>query len=138
MSDSILDNTKKMLGIEASYTAFDIDVIIHINTVFTTLVQLGIGPATGFMIMDNSKTWQDFLGVDLNLNSVKTYMFLKVRLAFDPPGTPYHISALNEQIKELEWRLNVHRETTQWVDPMPYPLAGNPMGDRVVLDGGIG
>lgn len=122
MDASILTSTKKVLGIDESYTAFDPDVIMHINTAFATLSQLGIGPASGFMIEDNGPMWSDFIGDDLNLNPVKTYVYMRVRLAFDPPGTSFHINALEEQIKELEWRLNVHREGESWVDPMPVPI----------------
>lgn len=112
MEHSILTSTKKILGIDKSYTAFDLDIIIHINSVFSTLNQLGIGPDNGFMIEDEAATWHDFLhDADPRYNSVKTYMFLRVRMLFDPPATSFHIQALNEQVKELEWRLNVLRES---------------------------
>jgi hypothetical protein len=119
MSDSILISTKKILGIDADYTAFDPDIITHINTVFFNLNQLGLGPVDGFMIEDTDDTWDAFLGTDLNLNAVKTYVYLRVRLLFDPPTTSYHIAAIKEQIQELEWRLSSHRESTAWVDPDP-------------------
>ena len=114
MSNSILRSTKKVLGLDDSYTVFDEDVIMHINSVFSILNQLGIGPIDGFRIEDATALWSDFLGDDLNLNSVKTYVFIRVKLLFDPPGTSYLITAMNEQIKELEWRLNVKREGEQW------------------------
>lgn len=110
MENSILKSTKKILGISPEYTAFDIDVITHINSVFTTLQQLGIGPVEGFMIEDDSLEWGAFLGDDLRLNSVKTYVYLRVRLLFDPPVSSFAITSLQEQVRELEWRLNVHRE----------------------------
>jgi hypothetical protein len=110
VSNSILQSTKKVLGIEASYTAFDPDILMHINSAFSTLDQLGVGPEGGFEIFDESATWSDFIGDDPRLNSVKTYVYLKVRLAFDPPGTSYLINALEKQATELEWRLNVVRE----------------------------
>lgn len=120
MSDSsILRSTKKILGIDADYTAFDADIMTHINTVFSILSQLGIGPTTGFMIEDDDDTWDAFLGDDPNLNAVKTYVYLRVRLLFDPPTTSYMITSMQEQIKELEFRLNVYREFTTWVDPTP-------------------
>jgi hypothetical protein len=122
METSILTSTKKILGIAADYTVFDLDIITHINTAFSTLTQLGIGPVAGFMIEDESAEWSDFLGDDLQLNSVKTYVFLKTRMLFDPPQTSYLISAMNAQIEELEWRLNTHREETAWVDPDPPVL----------------
>jgi hypothetical protein len=128
MTDSILDSTKKALNLASDYTAFDQDIILHINSVFSTLNQLGIGPAAGFMISDKVPVWADFLEGDLRLNNVKTYMYLRVRLLFDPPTLGYVIDAMKDQIKELEWRINVHHESIAWVDPTPE--------NEVVLDGG--
>lgn len=122
METSILTSTKKILGIASDYTAFDLDIITHINTVFSTLAQLGVGPATGFMIEDATAVWNDFILDDLQLNSVKTYVFLRVRLLFDPPSTSYLLDAYKQQIQELEWRLNTKREATEWVDPDPAPV----------------
>ncbi len=119
MSDSILNSTKKILGLNDDYTAFDADVLMHINSILATLNQLGIGPENGFAIEDAVSTWDDFLGEDPRLNSVKTYVYLRVRLLFDPPATSYVITSMNEQIHELEWRLNVQREGTSWTDPNP-------------------
>lgn len=121
MEQSILISTKKILGIAEDYTVFDLDIITHINTAFSTLTQLGVGPADGFMIEDASDLWTDFDPVDdhLNYNSVKSYVFLKVKQLFDPPTTSYLISAQEKQIEELEWRLNTYREGTEWVDPDP-------------------
>ncbi len=104
--DSILSSTKKMLGIEEDYDVFDLDIILHINSVFSTLYQFGVGPATGFFIEDKTKTWTDFLGSDsFDLNMVKSYMFLRVRLLFDLPTTSFAIEAMKEQVKEYEWRM---------------------------------
>ena len=122
MSNSILTSTKKILGIDVAYTAFDVDILMHINSVFSTLQQLGIGPVDGYMIEDAAPTWDDFLDGDLRLNAVKTYVYLRVRLLFDPPATSYLIESLNKQAKELEWRLNAVREETAWVDPDPEPV----------------
>ena len=119
MEQSILISTKKILGIAEDYTVFDLDIITHINTAFSTLTQLGVGPVEGFMIEDEGAVWADFVADDLQYNSVKSYVFLKVRQLFDPPQTSYLISAVEKQIQELEWRLNVHREETGWVDPDP-------------------
>lgn len=119
METSILISTKKILGIAEDYTVWDLDIITHINSAFTTLTQLGVGPAAGYMIVDETDQWSDFIGDDLQLNSVKTYIGLRVRLIFDPPNTSYAIAAMTDQIEQLEWRLNVHREETQWVDPDP-------------------
>jgi hypothetical protein len=119
MEQSILISTKKILGIAEDYTVFDLDVITHINTAFSTLTQLGVGPPNGFMIQDKTEVWADFIGEDLQYNSVKSYVFLRVRYMFDPPSTSYLISAYDKQIEQLEWRLNIHREETGWVDPNP-------------------
>lgn len=108
--DSILNSIKKILGIAPDYTEFDVDIIMHINSTFSTLNQLGIGPVEGFMIEDDDATWDDFLLGDSRLNSVKTCVGLKVRLVFDPPATSFGITAMENQIKEHEWRLNVARE----------------------------
>lgn len=122
MEQSILTSTKKVLGIAEDYTVFDLDIITHINTAFSTLTQLGVGPIEGFMINDAEALWTDFISDDFQYNSVKSYVFLRVRQLFDPPQTSYLISAVDTQIKELEWRLNVHREETGWVDPDPNLL----------------
>ncbi|QGJ89059.1 hypothetical protein PBI_UNTOUCHABLE_14 [Gordonia phage Untouchable] len=110
MSESILNSTKKMLGIDADYDAFDMDVILHINGALSTLNQLGLGPEEGFMIEDETAEWGDLLEDDMRLNSVKSLIYLKVRLVFDPPSTSFALTAMQEQIKELEWRLSVYRE----------------------------
>lgn len=123
MSDSILTSTKKMLGIEETDTAFDVDIITHINSIFSILNQLGIGPAAGFMIEDKEPVWSEFLADDLRLNSVKTYMYLRVRILFDPPATSFLVTSLNERVQELEWRINCYREEESWVDPNPIVVA---------------
>lgn len=114
MDDSILNSVKKILGIAPDYDAFDTDVIIHINSVFSTLTQLGLGPNEGFMIEDASAVWEDFLLGDMRLNAIKTYVYLRVRILFDPPTTGFVLAALQEQIKELEWRMNVVREADSY------------------------
>jgi hypothetical protein len=122
VTTSILDSTKKILGLESDYTAFDLDIITHINSVFSDLQQLGIGPEEGFAIEDASNVWNEFLVGNLLMNSVKTYVYLRVRLLFDPPTTSYLISSLKEQLQALEWRLNVQREGVLWTDPEPEPV----------------
>ncbi len=119
MIQSILDSTKKVLNIDPSYTVFDEDILMHINSAFGTLRQLGVGPEVGFHIEDNTAVWEDFTGVDNRFNEVKSYIYLRVRLLFDPPGTSFLLEAIKEQIKELEWRLNTEREHTDWVEPEP-------------------
>lgn len=119
METSILTSTKKILGIAEDYTVWDLDIITHINSAFSDLTQLGVGPVTGFMINDPAQVWADFSDDDMQLNSVKTYIYLRVKLLFDPPSTSYAITAMEDQIEKLEWRLNIHREETAWVDPDP-------------------
>jgi hypothetical protein len=119
---SILNSVKKVLGLAEDYTVFDEDVIMHINTAFSTLTQLGVGPPEGFMIVDATAEWDEFIVDDIQYNSVKSYVFLKVQMLFDPPQTSYLITAKEKQIQELEWRLNVHREEDGWTDPDPDPV----------------
>ncbi len=121
MEQSILNSTKKILGVAEDYTVFDLDIITHINSAFSTLTQLGIGPPEGFAIEDASDEWGEFIDIDTDpqFNSIKSYVFLRVRMLFDPPQTSYLIAAAERQIEELEWRLNVHREETGWTDPDP-------------------
>lgn len=119
MEQSILTSTKKVLNIGPDDVSFDLDVMTHINSAFSTLTQLGIGPASGFRIEDDVAEWVDFLVDETTIDSVKTYVYLKVRLVFDPPATSFVINALEKQITEIEWRLNTHREETAWVDPDP-------------------
>lgn len=122
MEQSILTSTKKILGIAGDYTAFDLDIITHINAAFSTLTQLGVGPVEGFMIEDAETEWYDYIEDDIQLNTVKSYVFLKVRQLFDPPTTSYLITAMEKQIQEFEWRLNTNRESTEWVDPNPVVI----------------
>jgi hypothetical protein len=122
MEASILTSTKKILGIAEDYTVFDLDIITHINSAFSTLTQLGVGPPQGFMITDATAQWDSFIANDSQYNPVKSYVFLRVRQLFDPPSTSYLITAVEKQIQELEWRLNVHREGLDWVDPNPPPI----------------
>lgn len=119
MTNSILDSTKKILGMDSSYTAFDLDIITHINTVFTTLHDLGVGPVEGFMISDKDANWEDFTDGASLLNAVKSYMFLRVKLLFDPPqNAPSYMNSLEKQVQELEWRISTRRENEEWVAPV--------------------
>lgn len=119
MTGSILTETKAALSLDDSYTVFDIEIQMYINSAFATLNQLGLGPDGGFEISDKTATWDAFLGDDKRLNPVKTYVYLRTRLLFDPPTTSYLIDALDKQRLELEWRLNVVREEDTWVEPTP-------------------
>ena len=107
METSILTSIKKMLGIAEDYTEFDEDIITHINSVFLNLTQLGVGPEEGFMIEDDTAAWEDFIDDSIQLQAVKTYMYLKVKLLFDPPLSSSVTESFTRMIAELEWRLNV-------------------------------
>jgi hypothetical protein len=104
--ESILQSIKKLLGVQSDYTVFDDDIIIHINTVFATLNQLNIGPSTGFFITDSTSVWSDYID-ESNLQMIKTYIYLKVKLIFDPPATSVVVESYNRTISEIEWRLYV-------------------------------
>lgn len=109
---SILTSIKKLLGITAEYTDFDEDIIMHINSVFMVLKQLGVGPKNGFSITGDTEQWTDFIAAD-NVQLVKSYMYLKVRLMFDPPINAALIESIKNQITEFEWRLNAEIEPYQ-------------------------
>lgn len=110
--ESILTSIKKMLGITEEYTHFDADLIMHINSVFVALRQLGVGPKEGFRIEDETSLWSDFISEDdMRFESVKTYIYLKVRLLFDPPLNSAVIESINRISNELEWRLNIEAES---------------------------
>lgn len=104
--ESILTSIKKLLGPDEAYDHFDPDLIIHINSVLMVLTQLGVGPAEGFSISDKSAVWTDFVP-EKNVEAVKSYVYLKVRLIFDPPQSSALIASIEKQITELEWRINV-------------------------------
>lgn len=107
MDDSILTSIKKLLGIEEAYTHFDTDLIMHINSVFMILTQLGVGPAEGFSITDSDAVWGDFITNENSVEAVKSYIYLKVKLMFDPPLSGTVSDSMSRTISELEWRLNV-------------------------------
>jgi hypothetical protein len=131
--DSILTSVKKTLNLDEDYTFFDPELILHINSVFSTLTQLGLGPTIGFSIEDKTAVWDDFLDGDPRYSFVKSYMYLKVRLLFDPPTTGYVMDAYQKQIQEYEWRINVVREGDAWIPGTPSPLPGE---GELILDGG--
>ena len=104
LMDSVLNSIKKLLGIQESYTIFDADLIMHINSTFAMLNQIGIGPKEGFMIEDSYTTWDEYI-TQANESMVKSYIYLKVRLLFDPPSNNSLTESINRQLSELEWRL---------------------------------
>lgn len=105
--ESILTSIKKLLGIEEEYTHFDTDVIMHINSVFADLTQIGVGPSEGFSISDASETWYDYISDSKTIANVKQYIYLKVKLVFDPPTNSSVLTSYEKTIDRLEWRLNV-------------------------------
>lgn len=108
MNDSILTSVKKILGIEEFYEQFDVDIIIHTNSILAVLTQMGIGPSDGFLISGKTETWKDFLGDRLDkLSMIKSYVSMRVRLLFDPPQSSIVVNAMNESIKEFEYRLYI-------------------------------
>ena len=119
MIDSILTSIKKLLGITETCTDFDDDIIMDINTVFMDLKQLGVGPSEGFSIEDDVAVWNDFIDAEANpekkalLSASKSYIHLKVKLLFDPPLSTAVTQAINSQIDELEWRLNIEAESNE-------------------------
>lgn len=121
ITDSVLTSIKKLLGIAEEYEHFDADLIMHINSVFSILTQLGVGPSKGFMIEDKSATWKDFISDESKYMLVKSYMHLKVKLLFDPPLSSAVLECYKTQISEYEWRLNVAAENDD-TDPMSLSI----------------
>lgn len=113
--DSILTSIKKLLGVADEYTHFDPDIVMHINSVLMILTQLGVGPSEGFIIEDETAVWGDFIpeANPVKLEAVKSYIYLKVRLLFDPPLSSAVLGSIDRQISELEWRLNVAAESSE-------------------------
>ena len=109
--DSVLTSIKKLLGITEEYDQFDQDLIIHINAVLMVLTQIGVGPSNGMIINDSSTTWNDILSDTSNIEAVKTYVYLKVKMIFDPPSSASVADAMNRSINEYEWRLNINADS---------------------------
>lgn len=109
--ESILTSIKKLLGITEEYAHFDADIIMHINSAFMTLNQLGVGPEEGFTIVDDEKTWADFIGDSTKFEAVKIYVYLQVKMVFDPPTSAFVMDAIKHKSDELAWRLNVQAES---------------------------
>ena len=127
MGENILSSIKTLLGIQETDFNFDDEIIMNINSVFMTLNQLGVGPTTVFKIVDESATWASFFGTRVDLESVKSYVYLKVRMLFDPPQNSFLVDAIERQISEFEWRLQVQTE--------PYTLtAVNELEETEELD----
>ncbi len=111
LEEKILSSIKKLLGLNDDITVFDTDIVIHINTVFASLAQIGVGPKNsdnkniGFKILTGDEIWGEFTANDILIENVKTYIYIKVKMIFDPPTSSALIDAYNAQAKELEWRL---------------------------------
>jgi hypothetical protein len=113
--DSIFTSIKKLLGGSEEDTNFDTDIIMDINSALMSVNQLGIGPDTGFVITGKNEIWSQLLGDRKDLEGVKTYIFLKVKLMFDPPSSSFVLESINNQITEFEWRLNSQAEKIEVV-----------------------
>lgn len=110
MEENILNSIKKLLGIPEDYTAFDQDIMIHINSVFMILSELGVGPFNGYSLKDGTEKWGDFISDDENLEGIKTYVYMKVKTIFDPPLNSAVLASMKELINEFEWRINNEAE----------------------------
>ena len=107
---SILFTIKKMLGIDENYDVFDTDIVVFINSAMMTLQQIGVGPVEGFRVTDRNQTWSEFLPSKKMMEATKTYIYLCVKMVFDPPSNSYVMDAMKQQKEELEWRLREQAE----------------------------
>lgn len=131
--ESILTETKNSLGVAEDVTIFDVAIRMHINSAISTLTQLGIGPEGGFEILDADATWTDFINTDLRLSQIKSYVFLRVKMLFDPPPNSWVSVAMKDQIEQMEWRLNMVREGDIPAEVTPLPEED----EYWLLDGGV-
>lgn len=125
---SILNTTKKVLQISPDDPSFDQDIFLHINSAFSDLSDLGIGPLEGFFIEDDTTTWSAYVDEPIAQSKIKTFVYLKVRLIFDPPESSYALAAAEKQLDQVTWRLSVLRESTEWAAPVT--------DSALVIDGG--
>lgn len=142
MEPSILKTVKKAVNVAPDDPSFDLDIIGYINSEFSILTDLGVGPEAGFVIEDATEEWTDFLddgGIPENkvmLAKVKTAVILRTRLLFDPPAQVFLLNSMQEQLKEHEWRLNVNRESQKWINPIPDVAlvvdGGDPSGEDIL------
>lgn len=112
VSESILKSIKKLLGIDPTMDMFDLDICMNINSALANLNQIGLGPHQGFIVHGPDETWSEFLGVNNMqvLQNAKQYVYIWVKRVFDPPGATNHLTALDNTLKELEWRISTGRE----------------------------
>jgi hypothetical protein len=119
MEQSILRSTKKALHVSPDDDSFDLDVVTQINSAFSTLNDLGVGPEDGFIIEDDAPVWEDFLSGDkVQISQIKTFVTLKSRLGFDPPAAGFLLTAIESQIQELVTRISMRRENAEWTPPV--------------------
>ena len=114
---SILDSIKSLLGIDVSDINFDTELIIHINGAIAVLSQLGVGPKTGYLIIDKNNQWNEFIGERTDLEFIKSDIYLRVRLIFDPPQNSFLVDAIKESIKEYDWRIGINSVSPMIVMP---------------------
>ena len=126
MADSIFNSVKKVVGLLGDDDSFDEDILLHINSVVSTLRQLGLSIPSDFYVRDDVQTWRDLLGEFRDLDLVKSYMAMKVRLMFDPPSSSFGLASMTEMVKELEWRINVLTD-----QPYSVPVLPSPEGSEV-------
>jgi len=110
MQESILLTIKQMLGIPSEYSVFDEELAVYINTVIAALRQLGVGPENGFAITGENESWEDYIGDTLMYENVKAYIYLKVRMMFDPPSSSFVLEAFKNQAAEIEWRIYIQAD----------------------------
>jgi len=142
MAGSILDDIKQGLGLASDDNAFDVEILLHLNSVLADLNQLGIGPDEGLMIEDSTPTWADLLNNEKRINNVKSYMVLRVKMLFDPPTLGYLITMSEKAIEKAEWRITnaqddiVNPVAVTTLDPPEYTVDGVDWGEVTVVDGG--
>lgn len=118
LETSIFKNIKQLLQIDGGTEDFDQDIYMHINSAISELTDIGVGPPAGFIVNSESVTWDQLVEDDLRYESVKTFIFLKVRLYFDPPQSQFGMQAMERQIDQLVWRLSARRELKNYVEPV--------------------
>jgi len=143
--ESILKSIKALLGIQEEQDNFDTELIMHINSALFVLNQLAVGPKEGFRIVDEKETWVELVGNRDDIEIIKSCVFLRVKIIFDPPATSYLITNLKEQLEEYEWRLNIHVESNEYEESevTAGSLSGTGsselyIGDQPVQSGGVG
>ena len=124
MANSIFNSVKKVVGLLGDDGSFDEDILLHINSVVSTLRQLGLSIPADFYVIDDVQTWSDLLGEFRDLDLVKSYMVMKVRLMFDPPSSSFGLASMTEMVKELEWRINILTDQPYLVPVLPSPEGG--------------